>query len=166
MTVKVHDRAHLTATLQFQPVGDVQRCILVFGIEHGDVELGCQTDGLDQLLVRHPLHILSDSLLLCGPEVLLVPEHLLVGIPGIEAARAQLLAGLSQLPQVGLAHLHLFTPDGSFRRHKLAERHHALQFRPHDGKAFQWAYNQDEGHITSLIHFIDSPRSLLEGEEA
>jgi len=52
---------------------------------------------------------------------------------------SQLLAEFGQTAKTVLAVVYLLAPDGSFHRHKLAERHHALQFRPHDGKAFQWA---------------------------
>jgi len=64
------------------------------------------------------------------------------GIPALRVIiilNSQLLAEFGQTAKTVLAVLYLLAPDGSFHRHKLAERHHALQFRPHDGKAFLWA---------------------------
>ena len=131
MPVEVHHRSHLLVALQLQPFSDVQRSLLVFGIDDGDIQFVSQTDGLDDAPVCHPLHVLYDRLLLRGPEVLLMPEHLLVGISDIQTVGAQLFANRSQLVQVLLFSIHMVTPYSPIDHHKLTERNHPFQLCPH-----------------------------------
>ena len=102
----------------------MQRCLLVFAIDNGNVQFICQTDCFDNASVGHPLHVLYDHPLFRSPEVLLMPEHLLIGISGIQTVRTQLFANRSQLVQVFLLGVHLFTPDSPIDHHELTERSH------------------------------------------
>ena len=147
MADEVHHRSHLAAAIQRQPVRHVQRYFLVLCIDDGDVQFISQPHCLDDTLVGHQLHVLSDSLLLRGPEVLLMSEHLLVGISGIEAVGTQLFAQLSQFVQVFLPSIHLLAPDSAIHHHKLTERNHPFQLCPHYAKPFQWSKNQNYRHF-------------------